>query len=61
MDTHKLFNELWNELAEAAKTMLIKETLSVSRDLLENFIVRATHRSLRHLREADTVRRRGHK
>ncbi len=61
LDFHLFAAAIWGQLAKDTQAMLSKETWETTRIRQEAFIQRAIGRALRHFREADAVRRRGHK
>lgn len=60
LEMHQFAACVWASLAKEARDLLHKESLLHSRERIEEFIVRAIARALRHYREADRIRRRGH-
>lgn len=61
LEYHKSFAATWRKLAASASAKWQSAMYTGVREEFEKFIVRANERALRHLREADIVRRRGHR
>lgn len=60
IEFHRFSAALWASVAKDAYLKLSTETLTATRLQLEGFIERALSRGVKHYREADSIRRRGH-
>jgi hypothetical protein len=60
LEFHKSMSRLWGDLVLFGKQKVIKSIVQPEAYNWEQFIVRCTLRRARHLRDADSVRRRGY-
>ena len=61
IDAHKFWAALWATIAKVEQERMVGENFLSARKEIETMIQRCMERSLRHHREAEAIRCRGHK